>query len=170
MEENYFSKSHPSRDLCRTDSWLTGNDGWAKAAQLRLLECHQSENNTVSSQTSAPQSAGLATEPFFESYRGSSLMPKETASPQQLTGKGDTWRFGNHMNVYTGKWTPETDLWCFLKVKTSGRKEGEKCCWKQDHLEWTAGLNPKQTGGWSCKWRPQSRTQGLVSLQKLNIS
>lgn len=52
MEENYFSKSHPSRDLCRTHSWLTRNDGWAKAAQLRLLERNQSENNTISSQTS----------------------------------------------------------------------------------------------------------------------
>lgn len=116
-----------------------------------------------------PQSAGLATEPFFESYRGSSLMPKETVSPQQLTEKGGTWGFGNHMNVHAGKWTRDGPV-VFSQSEGFREKEGEKCCWKQDHLEWTAGLNPKQTGGWSCKWRPQSRTQGLVSLQKLNIS
>lgn len=63
-----------------------------------------------------------------------------------ITEKGDMWGFGNHMNVYAEKLTPERDL-CFLKVKAAGRREGEKCCWKQDHLEWTAGLNPEQTGG-----------------------
>lgn len=74
-------------------------------------------------------------------------MPKETASPGQPVEKAETWGLGNDMNVCAGKGThpsvAKTErLWCFLKVKASGRKEGEKR-WKQGQLELSVDLKPK---------------------------
>lgn len=59
-------------------------------------------------------------------------MLKATESPGQPVEKAEMWGLGNDVNVYAGKRTHTrvanvSGLWCLLKVKASGRKEGDKC-------------------------------------------
>lgn len=127
------------------------SDGQAKAAKLKHFL-----SVTSKIKTHCPQPHLLfmlhtaATEHFFESYWGSPLMPKETASPQQLVEK--MRGTGNHVIVYAGKWAhPSVAIkdrtCCFsnknrFQAKWRLQAERERC-WKQGQSELPVDLTLK---------------------------
>lgn len=117
-------------------AWSNGQD---KAAKLKHFLSVTTKIKTLCPQPNlwfTLHTAALATERFFGSYWGSSLMPKETASPQQHVEKAEMKGTRNHVIVYAGKW-----------AHTSVAIKDRTCCFSNKTRFQT-------------KWRPQAERKG----------
>lgn len=153
MEDNSFSKCHPSRGVWGTGSWLTGCCLGRWFGQISPTstcpECHQWDNDVPCPQ---PDLRGCGdvhmcspsprTFPWklLRSVTDAKGICKPLATCRKSSDMG-TWEPQEHVcrKMKAHKFCQDSGF--FFEVKTSGGKEGEKS-WKRGQLELTVDLKP----------------------------